>query len=236
MNYAYLVDCYQKELRTKVVSVKDDKFVVLEDTIFYPNSGGQPHDIGKLIRESDGEAFPVIYVGKFGEVVSHQVDNQGLKTGDEVKCVLDWDRRYQLMKMHTAAHVLSRVIHDETGALTSGNQLGEDASRIDFALSEYNREEIPGWFEKANEIIKKDAEVNKSFMKREETQNISGFAAPSPHLMQDFEELRVVDIKGVDAQPCGGTHLDSLKEIGKLEFVKSDNKGKNNRRVYYKII
>jgi misacylated tRNA(Ala) deacylase len=163
------------------------------------------------------------------------VDRPGLKTGDRVHAQIDWDRRYTLMKMHTAAHVLSRVLYDEVGANTSGNQLGLDRSRIDFTLEKFDREKIPGWIEKSNKYIAKGAKVIKSEMPKEEAFKLPGFAGPSPHLMIDLETLRVVNIEEVDAQPCGGTHLDNISEIGRIIFVKAENKGKNNRRIYYTI-
>mgnify|MGYP001305624103 CR=1 FL=1 len=235
MDYAYLVDCYKKELIAKVKSIKDGKYVVLDDTIFYPNSGGQPHDLGKMIRILDGKEFEVVYVGKFGDSISHELVGEGLEVSDEVKCVVEWERRYQLMKMHTAAHVISRVIYDETGANTSGNQLDIDKSRIDFNFENYDKEQVIRCFDRANELISKKIPVIKSFMKKEDALKIPDFAGPSPHLMKDIEVLRVVNIEGVDVQPCGGTHLDNIGEIGKLEFVKADNKGKSNRRLTYKI-
>jgi len=139
------------------------------------------------------------------------------------------------MKMHTAAHVISRVIYDETGANTSGNQLDIDKSRIDFNFENYDKEQVIRCFDRANELISKKIPVIKSFMKKEDALKIPDFAGPSPHLMKDIEVLRVVNIEGVDVQPCGGTHLDYIGEIGKLEFVKADNKGKSNRRLTYKI-
>lgn len=230
----YLEDCYLKEWDAEVKDVAQGKYIVLHKSAFYPNSGGQPHDEGTMTGPN-GLEYKVVYVGKFGGTISHEVDKPGLKIGDKVHCKLDWARRHTLMKMHTAAHVLSRVIHNDVGAHTSGNQLGVDKSRIDFTLDTFDREKIPGWFEKSNEIIAKNIPVEKSFMKREDAMKIEGFGAPSPHLMQGFDTLRVVDIKGVDAQPCGGTHLDNIGEIGGIEFVKADNKGKNNRRIYYKL-
>ena len=231
MKEKYLEDCYKKEFEAVVESVKDDKYVVLNKTYFYPNAGGQPNDEGVLLR--DGEEFPVVFVGKFNGEISHEVSKPGLKEGDKVIGNIDWNRRYILMKMHTAAHVLSRVLYDETGANTSGNQLGVDRSRIDFTLDDFDKDKIIECIDKANDIIAKGGKVEKSFMAREDALKIEGFAAPSPHLMQDFETLRVVDIKDVDSQPCGGTHLDDIKEIGKLVFIKAENKGKNNRRIYY---
>ncbi|MFW6450126.1 MAG: alanine--tRNA ligase-related protein, partial [Nanoarchaeota archaeon] len=203
----YLKDCYLKEFQAKVQSVDNDKYVVLDQTAFYPSSGGQPHDTGKLVRESDGKEFDVVFVTKINDQISHEVDAEGLQEGDVVKGEIDWERRYTLMRMHTAAHVLSRVLYNEAGANTSGNQLGVEKSRIDFTLENFDKEKILECVNKANEIIAQKKPVEKRFMARDEAVKIPGFAAPSPHLVQDSEELRVVDIKDVDAQPCGGTHL-----------------------------
>ncbi len=231
----YHDDCYTKEFDATVEDVKDGRFIVLDDTAFYPSSGGQPNDTGKIIRKSDGKEFPVVYVGKFDGNVSHEVAESGLQKGDKIHGVIDWDRRYILMRMHTAAHVLSRVIHEESGANTSGNQLGVEKSRIDFTLDDFDRDAITGWIDKANDIIKKGMKVEKIFMKKEDAMKLEGFAGPSPHLMQDLDVLRVVKIGDIDSQPCGGTHLDDIKEIGEIVFVKAQNKGKSNRRIYYSL-
>lgn len=229
----YVEDCYLKEFDTTVKKA-NEKFIVLADTIFYPNSGGQPHDEGTITTES-GEEYNVVYVGKFSGEISHEVDRPGLRSGEKVHAKINWDRRYTLMRMHTAAHVLSRVLYDEVGAHTSGNQLGLDRSRIDFTLDKFNREKIPGWIEKSNEFIAKGAKVVKSEMLKEQAMNIPGFAGPSPHLMMEFKTLRVVNIENVDAQPCGGTHLDDINEIGRIVFVKAENKGRSHRRIYYTL-
>lgn len=228
-------DCYLKEFDTTVKEV-DDKgtFIVLEDTIFYPNSGGQPNDEGTMVTEQ-GEEYKVVYVGKFSGKISHEVDHEGMKVGDRVRLKIDWNRRHRFMRMHTAAHILSRVIYEDTGAHTSGNQLGLDRSRIDFTLEDFDRERPKVWVERANEIIKKGGKVEKSEMNREDALKIEGFAGPSPHLMVDSEKIRVVDITSVDAQPCGGTHLDEIGEIGKMVYEKAENKGKNNRRIYFSL-
>jgi len=222
-----------KEFNATVESVKDDKFVVLDQTAFYPNSGGQPHDTGKLVRESDSKEFPVVFAGKFGGAISHEVSEPGLLAGDSVKGVIDWDRRYNFMRMHTAAHVLSRVIHQESGAHTSGNQLGKEQSRIDFTLETLDRDKIQGWIDKANEVIAKKLPVDIREISREEAQEI--LQGPSKHLMADLDVLRLIDIEGLDQQTCGGTHLKNISEIGKLTLVKVKNKGKNNRRLYYAL-
>lgn len=233
MQELYLDNCYLKEFDATVQSVKDDKYVVLDKSAFYPNAGGQPYDTGVMIK--DDKEYKVVFVGKFGGNISHEVDTPGLKEGDQVHCKIDWDRRYLLMRMHTAAHVLSRVLHQHTGAVTAGNQLGTDKSRIDFTLEDFDREKMVECVKIANDIVQKDIPVKKSFMSRDEAFKLPGFAKVSPHLVQEFDELRVVDIPGVDSQPCGGTHLDNLNEIGTIEFVKAENKGKNNRRIYYTV-
>ncbi len=231
----YLEDCYLREFEARVESVVDEKGIILDKTAFYPNSGGQPSDFGRIVRLSDGKEFKVLFCS-IEDNVYHKVDSEGLESGDNVKGIIDWDNRHTLMKMHTAAHVLSRVLFEETGATTSGNQLGLDKSRIDFRLENYDKEKILECVKKANEIIVKSIPVEKKVMQKDEAFQIEGFGAPSPHLIQDSQTLRVINIKGVDGQPCGGTHVNNTKEIGGIEFVKSENKGKSNRRVYYRLI
>src|SRR3989344_2482897 len=127
----YLENSYLKECEATIIKV-DENYIVLDKTIFYPTSGGQEGDKGKLVR-NNGE-FNVVFVKKIGEDISHEVNKEGLKVGDKVKCILDWERRYKLMKYHTAAHILSAVFHKEANALITGNQKDEGKARIDFDL------------------------------------------------------------------------------------------------------
>ncbi|NCN38805.1 MAG: alanyl-tRNA editing protein AlaX [Candidatus Aenigmarchaeota archaeon CG_4_10_14_0_8_um_filter_37_24] len=231
----YLSDCYLKEWDAAVA--KDNgKYIVLDQTAFYPNSGGQPCDTGTMKTEN-GNEYKVVYVGKFSGDVSHEVDNGGLKAGDKVHCRIDWDRRYKLMRMHTAAHVFSRVIFDETGAVTSGNQLDLDKSRIDFTLENLDKGKIKEWEKKANEIIAGGRNLKISFYPREEAFKIPDFIRTSKLLVpEDLKTIRIVEIEGLDQQACGGTHLKNISEIGKIEVLKVENKGKNNRRIYFRLI
>ena len=139
-NALYMDDSYLKEFEATVESVKDSKYVVLDKTAFYPNGGGQPFDTGALIR--DGEEFPVVFVGKFDGRISHEVSKEGLKEGDKVHGKLNWERRYKLMRMHTAAHALSGVFHAKLGALITGNQKDIEVSRMDFSLEEFDRAKV----------------------------------------------------------------------------------------------
>ncbi len=226
-------DSYLQDFEATVVSVKDGRYAVLDRTAFYPNSGGQPHDTGTLTRVSDNKVFRVVYAAKIGSVVSHEVEPAGILQGDRVRGELDWDRRYLLMRMHTAAHLLSRIIFEEAGAKTSGNQLGVERSRIDFTLENLDRDNILGWIEKANSLIKENLDVTISAMSRKQAQK--DLEGPSKHLMADMDVLRSVEITGLDKQTCGGTHLKNLSEIGAIELVKVENKGKNNWRIYYTV-
>ncbi len=229
----YLDDSYVKEFEATVESVKDNKYIVLDQTAFYPNAGGQPYDTGKFIK--DNEEFNVVYAAKFGEIISHEVDKPGLKQGDKVKGVIDWDRRYKLMRSHTAAHVLSAIFHKEAGALITGNQLDLDKSRIDFNLEDFDREKIDEYVKKSNELIDKDLLVTVSYMKREEVLQKPELAKLAKGLPPGVQTLRIISIGEFDSQADAGTHVKSLKEIGHLEIIKCDNKGKNNRRVYFKL-
>ncbi|KYK26774.1 alanyl-tRNA editing protein AlaX [Euryarchaeota archaeon SM23-78] len=235
----FLLDCYLKEFEATVDSVKDDKYVVLDKTAFYPNAGGQPYDTGKMIAE-DGTEYSVVYVAKFGDMISHEVDMDGkpvLKPGDKVKGVIDWDRRYRLMRMHTAAHVISIIIEKDANALITGNQLGLDKSRIDFNLEDFDRGKFAEYMDKANELIKKGAKVNLYLMPREEAlQRYERLTNLAKGFSDDIKEIRLVEIEGVTIEACGGTHLKDISEIKGVKLLKLDNKGKNNRRLYYELV
>ncbi|MFH1447503.1 MAG: alanyl-tRNA editing protein AlaXM [Candidatus Micrarchaeota archaeon] len=229
----YLTDSYMKECESTVVSVTDDKYVVLDKMIFYPKSGGQPWDTGKLFRNDD--QFNVVYVGKFGGKISHEVDMPGLKEGDTVRCLLDWDRRYALMRYHTAAHVLASVVHKGTGALITGNQLGLEKTRFDFSLEDFDREKINEYVAEANEILKRDIELKIYSLSRDDAMKIPGIVKLAGALPPDVGELRIVEIPGVDLQADGGTHVKNVNEVGQIELLECVNKGKNNRRVYFRL-
>lgn len=249
----YLNNSYVKGWGAEVVDVKE-KYIILDKTAFFPNGGGQPFDTGVIERINDNEKFNVVYTGKFGEKVSHEVNKTGLKVGDKVKCRVDWSRRYKHMKMHTAIHILSEVLFRETCALITGNQIGEERSRIDFSLKNYNREEIFRYVEEANKIIDKDLKVKIEFLPRQEALKIPQVSKLAKGLLENLEIVRIVLIgdfnsedensslielldlqKVFDVQADGGTHVSSTKEIGRIKLLKIDNRGKNNRRIYLKL-
>jgi len=230
----YLEDSYLKECDATVVSVKDGKYVVLDRTVFYPKGGGQPWDTGKIMKED--QTYNVVYVGKFSGEISHEVDQPGLKEGNIVHCVLDWERRYKLMRSHTAAHVFASLLCSGTGALITGNQLEEDKVRFDFSLEKFDRGILEEYIDKANETFKKDINVEWYELPRDEALKIPGVIKMAEAFPPDVPRLRIVDVVGVDKQADGGTHVKNLREVGQIVLLKAENKGKHNRRVYFKIV
>jgi len=232
----YFKDCYLKEWDTKVKSVSKGKYIILEKTAFYPDSGGQPYDTGTIITEN-GQEYKVVYVGKFSGEVSHEVDKEGLKVGDKVKCKIDWERRHIFMRYHTASHVLDKVIFDDCGANITGNQIALDKTRIDFPLEDFTEEKVKDFEKKANGIIQKNVPIELELLPREHAEkkypDLFRLAKGFP---DEIKEIRTVTLKNLDTQACGGTHVKNTSEIGKIEIFKRENKGKNNRRIYFRLI
>ena len=234
MEQLYLKDCYLKEFDAVVESVKDDKYVVLDKTAFYPNSGGQPSDTGVLIHND--QEYPVVFVGKFNGVISHEVSVSGLSQGDSIKGIIKWDKRYNFMKYHTASHILSAIIHNENGAQISGNQIGKEKTRIDFSLEDFDRELIKSYEAKVNEVIDRKLPVEIDIMPRDEAFKIPSVVKLKDAFPPDISEIRVITIPDIDKQACGGTHVANTDEIPHIEIVKVENKGRNNRRIHFKFV
>jgi len=230
----YLQDSYRRECDATVVSVENGKYVVLDQTIFYPKGGGQPWDTGKIMKGN--KTYNVVYVGKFSGETSHEVDRAGLTEADKVHCALNWERRYKLMRSHTAAHVFASLLCTGTGALVTGNQLEEDKVHFDFSLEKYDREILKKYIDKANELFRKDIPVKWYELPKKEALRIPGIIKMAEALPPNFPNLRIVEIVGVDKQADGGTHVKNLREVGQIKLLKTENKGKHNRRVYFKLL
>lgn len=228
----HLEDAQVREFTTRVKGV-DGPYVLLEETYFYPVGGGQPHDEG-VIRKG-GDEYRVIFVRKQGGEVSHEVDREGLAPGDEVACSIDWERRGHLMRSHTAAHIVSAIIHRKTGAKITGNQLSPEKVRIDYNTEQYDVDVLRAAIDEANAIAAKGHPVSTRTVSREEAESMPAVAQLAKGLPSNVTEIRLVNIEGFDEQACGGTHVANTSEIGELEFVKAENKGKGNRRVYFRL-
>ncbi len=228
----YMTDSYLRKFEA-VVEEADGRNVALSETAFYPSGGGQPTDFGTI--EAENGIYNIVKAFKKDGKVWHEAHAEGLQTGDKVKCEIDWDRRYKLMRMHTAAHIIFTILYNKTGALATGNQLDVDQSRLDLTLESFDRETIQAYIDETNEIIRRGIDVKVYFLQRDEALKIPGAVKLANVMPPEVEELRIVEIPGVDLQADGGTHVRNTKEIGKIILLKTENKGKSNRRIYYAL-
>ncbi len=226
----YLDDSYLRECDARVVEATENK-VILDQTVFYARGGGQPTDRG-VIKKGE-EEFKVIEVKKENGEIIHILDKEGLKEGDSVHCIIDWNRRYKLMRMHTAAHVLASIFFKEYNAKITGNQLEEEKTRFDFSIENFDREKMERAIEKANSYLSQDIEVKVYYMPRAEALKNPEMVKLASVLPPSIDPLRIVEIPSIDVQADGGTHVKNLKEVGKIRLLKLENKGKNNKRIYF---
>ncbi len=229
----YLKDHYRKSCESRVIEVLNQKMVIVDQTVFYPQGGGQPSDTGVLRRQN--EEFRVLSAKKQGENVALEVNQIGLKPQDLVQQEIDWNRRYALMRMHTSAHILANVISNETGSLITGNQLGETESRMDFNVTEFNAGIAQSFIEKANELIRQKLPVFIEFLERERALARPELVRLKDIMPPNLPVWRIVSIGNVDVQADGGTHVANTSEIGFMELLRTENKGKENRRIYWTL-
>jgi len=227
----YLDDSYLWSFSATVVKALENR-TILDKTAFYPQSGGQPADTG--ILENGSEIFQVMGAEREENGIVHILDRPGLKPGDKVSGKIDGDRRYRFMRSHTACHILSAVIFQETGAKITGNQIEQSRSRVDFSLESFDKARMMEYVEKANQIVAGRRPVSTRIVSREG-------ALAIPDLLRlalavpDRDMIRVVEIEGVDRQACGGTHVKNTGEVRRIKMIKAENKGKVNRRVYFSL-
>jgi misacylated tRNA(Ala) deacylase len=219
-------DSYLKEAEASVTAL-EERGLRLDRSIFYPTGGGQPGDTG-LLRWDGGEAKVVDTVKAEGNDVLHVLapDAPRPALGARLQTTLDWDRRYLHMRMHTALHVMSAVIKGNV----TGGQVGADKSRLDFNLAG----DVPAkeWVtEEINKLIALDRPVTPQWITDEElTSRPELVKTMSVRPPMGAGRVRLLAIEGIDLQACGGTHVARTGEIGRVECIKIENKGKMNRR------
>ncbi len=216
-------DPYLKSFEAKVEAVKEE-YVVLDKTAFYPEGGGQKCDEG-IIYSPNGETYKVLYVGKVGDVVVHKLDRKpNLKPGDEVKCVIDWSRRYRLMKHHTATHIVLAAARSVLGrhVWQAGAEKDVDKARLDIthhkALTE---EELKLIEREANRIVELNIDVRTCYMDRNEAEAKYGFTLYQGGVPLG-PKIRIVEIPNVDVEACFGTHVSRTGELGGIKIIKAD--------------
>lgn len=219
-------DSYLKTCDAQVTAVEGNR-VYLDRTVFYPTGGGQPGDTG-VLRGAGGAEYPVVDSVKGDAGIAHVLEEGAdpPAVGETVTAAIDWDRRYRLMKMHTCMHVLSHVV--PLGV--TGGSIRDGSARLDFDAPEpLDKDEIN---RRLNEIIARGAKVGKRWITDDEMD-------AQPELVKTLSvqpprgtgRVRLIEIEGVDLQPCGGTHLNNIEEIGPVLVKKIEKKGKHNRRI-----
>lgn len=210
--------------------------VALSATAFYPGGGGQPNDRGTLVM--DGDSILVIKVKKDGDEVWHFLpeDRPLPSTGAAVHGILDWEYRYQLMRTHTAMHILCGVVWRDYGASVTGGDMDPLAGRMDFEFEQFSADLVHTIEEAVNLEVAAARDVEVRILPRDEAFQIPDLIRTKINLLPEgIHEVRTVEIKGLDLQADGGTHVLNTSEVGTIRVVKHKSKGKINKRIYVEI-
>ncbi len=226
----YLDDPYLREFDSRVVGV-DGNEVILESTAFYIGGGGQPYDTGYI--EFNGEKSKVIDMKR--ENAAHVLEGKIPEEGTIVHGIIDWNRRYRIMRTHTAVHVISGVAYQNFGVKITGNQLYEGRARLDLSFEKITRELVQTILDESNKIVKKDLKVKWYYISKDEFLKRPELMRVDPRLYEKYEKIRIVEIENFDVQADGGTHVSHLSEIGRIILEKYESKGRRNKRIYIKL-
>ncbi len=227
----YSTDQYARATDATVVDVDpDDGRVLLDRTVFYPGGGGQPHDLGELVLGDDRLA--VVRVAADDRGVWHWLEGGLPPTGTQLRGEVDWERRYRLMRTHTAMHALCGVVWGRFQSPVTGGNMEPGVGRLDFELPDWDPEAKAPLEEELNAQLAAAREVHIAFLPREEAdQDPSLIRTKVSLLPPTLREVRVVDIVGLDRQADGGTHVASTGEVGRVRIAKIESKGKGFRRI-----
>ena len=229
----YLEDSYQRDFDSEVVAC-DDAWCRLAATAFHPGGGGQPCDRGQLVIAD--EPLDVTAVREDGAGVWHQLARP-VALGRAAHGALDWPHRYAIMRHHALLHVVNTIAFRELGALITGAQIGVDRSRIDLRLVDFSRERLPEVEARVNEVIARDLPLTAATISEDDFRrrpDLTRTLDVKPPIVDGC--VRIVEIAGFDAQACGGTHVHTTGEIGRVRLARFDNKGKDNKRFYWETV
>jgi misacylated tRNA(Ala) deacylase len=233
----YQTDAYLQEFDATVVSVIDDqRALVLDRSAFYPGGGGQPCDFGSLTIS--GLTYPVEKVKKEGDDVLHFLGGaEPLPApGSAARGTLDWPRRYQLMRTHTALHVLCGTVFRNYGALVTGGDMDPLKGRLDFEFESMRAELVREIEAAINEEVQQAREIRVKILPRAEAFQIPDLIRTKINLLPEgIAQVRTVEIVGLDLQADGGTHVNNTSEVGKIRIADYKSKGAINKRIYIEI-
>jgi len=233
----YQKDSYLKEFTSNVQEIDVEKHAIsLDQTAFYPGGGGQPNDLGTLTF--DNKTIEVIGMKKTGDEVWHFIDQNATlpQPGTPITGKLNWERRYQLMRTHSAMHVLCGAVFRDYGALVTGGNMDPLEGRMDFEFETMTKDLVEVIENTVNEEIEKNHLVKVQILPREVAFEIPDLIRTKINLLPPgIHEIRTIEIVGLDLQADGGTHVRSTKEIGKARIMDYKSKGKINKRIYLKL-
>ena len=233
----YQTDSYLKDFEANVTEVDEENHgVVLDKTAFYPGGGGQPHDIGTL--EWNGKSVPVNRVKRIDGKYVHLLGGEDSlpATGETVKGGIDWERRYQLMRTHTAMHILCGVVFRDYGAQVTGGNMDPLQGRMDFEFETMHADLVSEIEESINKEVANARDLKVQILPREEAFQIPDLIRTKINLLPEgIKEVRTVEIEGLDLQADGGTHVKNTSEVGRIKVTDYKSKGKINKRIYVEI-
>jgi misacylated tRNA(Ala) deacylase len=230
----FSTDAYARTCEATVTDAGPDG-VVLDRTVFYARSGGQPGDTGWLTW--DGGKARVADTFKKDGALRHAIEGDPPPLGARVTAEIDWDRRHTFMRTHTALHALSGIVWRHYGAKVTGGSMDLGVARMDFELPSMSAEFGRAVEEKLNEALGRDRPVHVSFVPRDEALADPDLIRTKVNLIPDHvDPIRVIDIEGVDKQADGGTHVRSTAEVGRIRVVKTESKGQAFKRMRIELV
>ncbi len=233
----YQTDSYMREFTAQITAVDPERrAVVLDRTAFYPGGGGQPHDTGTL--EVDGVHYPVTKVTKGPEGIWHLLGGEEAlpEIGSQAAGSLDWDRRYALMRTHTALHILCGVVFRDYGAQVTGGDMEPLKGRMDFEFETMTHDLVQVIEEAVNREVENGHDIRVAILPREEAFQIPDLIRTKINLLPPgIPEVRTVELIGLDLQADGGTHVHNTREVGRVRVVDYKSKGKINKRIYIEM-
>lgn len=229
----FLNDAYVSEFDAVVTEVNDGGGVVLDRTAFYIGGGGQPWDVGTLTDVASGTEYTVTKVGRARGAVVHTIDGDALPdAGTALHGAIDWDRRYLLMRTHTALHILCGVVWRDYGALVTGGDMRPGTARMDFELENMSAEFAEEVEARVNAEVEEGREIGVGFMGRADADAHPDLIRTKINLLPaSISEVRTIDIVGLDLQADGGTHVHNTREVGRINVVGHESKGRINKRL-----
>lgn len=231
-------DAYARSVEARVEALDDASgaaLVVLDRTVFYPGGGGQPSDRGVILRAADGRAWTVRAAKKSGGDIVHELEpseDGPPAVGDLVTVDLDWARRLALMRTHTALHALCGVVWRDYGALVTGGNMEPGSGRMDFEFERMSGDLVDEIEAKVNEELRSAREVRVNVLSREEAFAIPDLIRTKVNLLPPgIEQIRTIEIVGLDLQADGGTHVANTREVGGITVTGYESKGRINKRI-----